>query len=267
MARAAPRWSGAPLGEPTDAPMIRTLGGTAREPLDLPTGAAKTTQVRAMFDAIAPRYDLVNRVITFGLDRRWRSRTFEALGLPPGSRILDLACGTGDLAALAQRGGCRVVGSDLSSGMLSRRREPFAAVQADAAALPFSPGSVDGILCGYALRNFTDLEGCLAEAARILRAGGRLAILEVAAPESKLLRRGFELWFARCVPAIGGLLSDPDAYRYLPRSTAYLPGETELRHLLEHAGFSTVGRQLLQGGLSQLITATRRGMPPNTDVR
>jgi demethylmenaquinone methyltransferase/2-methoxy-6-polyprenyl-1,4-benzoquinol methylase len=241
--------------------MIRTLGGTAPSPPDLPTGAAKTEAVRTMFDAIAPRYDLVNRVITLGLDRRWRVRTVGALGLPSGSLLLDLACGTGDLADIARRAGHRVVGSDLSAGMLARRHEPFPAVQADAARLPFVDGSLDGILCGYALRNFTDLPGALGEAARVLRPGGRLAVLEVAAPAPGLLRRGFDIWFGRCVPAIGALLSDAAAYQYLPRSTAYLPEEAELRRIVGDAGFATVGRQLLNGGLSQIITATRRGMP------
>jgi demethylmenaquinone methyltransferase/2-methoxy-6-polyprenyl-1,4-benzoquinol methylase len=241
--------------------VIRTVGGTPQASADLPTGEAKTAQVRAMFDAIAPRYDLVNRIITLGLDRRWRSRTFDALGLPGGSTVLDLACGTGDFADLVVRRGCRVVGSDLSAGMLSARHHPFPAVQADAAALPLATGSLDGVVCGYALRNFTDLAASLAEAARVLRPGGRLAVLEVATPENGVMRRGFDVWFGRCVPAIGGLLSDGAAYRYLPRSTAYLPDKDDLRRMLVEAGFATVGRQLLHGGLSQVITATRRGMP------
>lgn len=235
--------------------------GTTQAPPDLPTGAAKTEAVRSMFDAIAPRYDLVNRVITLGLDRRWRARTVDALGLPPGSLVLDLACGTGDLADSARRAGHRIVGADLSFGMLDRRHDPFPAVQADAAALPLADRSLDGIVCGYALRNFTDLAGSLAEAGRVLRPGGRLALLEVAAPAPGLLRRGFDIWFGHCVPAIGALLSDRAAYEYLPRSTAYLPDEAGLRRLIADAGFSTVGRRLLNGGLSQVITATRRGMP------
>ena len=220
-----------------------------------------------MFDAIAPRYDLVNRVITFGLDRRWRTRTFDALGLPMGSIVLDLACGTGDLAALGLRRGCRVIGSDLSAGMLSARHHRFPAVQADALALPLPTGSLDGVVCGYALRNFTDLGASLTEAARVLRPGGRLAVLEVATPSNPLVRRGFALWFDRCVPTIGRLLSDADAYRYLPRSTAYLPEPDQLRQMLGEAGFATIGRQLLNGGLSQVVTGTRRGMPPDGSVR
>ncbi len=231
---------------------------------DLPHGPHKTEVVRTIFDTIAPRYDLVNRVITVGLDRRWRRLCVRALGLPASSRVLDLACGTGDLAVMARRAGLRALGADFSRGMLAARHRGFPAVQADASALPLPDGALDGVVCGFALRNFTDLEGSLAEAARVLRPGGRLAVLEVAAPEGRLLRAGFDLWFGRCVPAIGGVLSDRAAYGYLPRSTAYLPAPSELRALVARAGFSGVGRRLLDGGLSQLITATRRGMPPET---
>jgi demethylmenaquinone methyltransferase / 2-methoxy-6-polyprenyl-1,4-benzoquinol methylase len=236
--------------------------GASSATLDgLPTGAAKTAQVRTMFDTIAPRYDLCNRLITFGLDQHWRRRTVAALALAPGSTVLDLACGTGDLAVLAQAKGYRVLGSDLSAGMLTARRHPFPAVEADAQCLPFPTGSLDGMLCGFALRNFTDLAGSLNEAARVLRPGGRIAILEVAAPPGGVMRRAFDLWFTRAVPAIGGLVSDADAYRYLPRSVAYLPDADELRSLLRQAGFAAVGRSLLSGGLSQLLVATRAGMP------
>jgi demethylmenaquinone methyltransferase/2-methoxy-6-polyprenyl-1,4-benzoquinol methylase len=227
----------------------------------LPEGEAKTARVRAMFDRIAPRYDLVNVVMTFGLDRRWRHRTVHALALPPGAVVLDLASGTGDLSRLAQRAGYRAVGVDLSAGMLAADHHPHPRAQADGSRLPFAAASFDGVVCGYALRNFTDLAATLAEAARVLRPGGRLAVLEIAEPRRGPWRTGYRIWFHRIVPVLGGLLSDREAYRYLPRSTAYLPDETGLRRLLHQAGFSTVGRQLLAGGLSQLLTATRSGLP------
>ncbi|MHB8218886.1 MAG: ubiquinone/menaquinone biosynthesis methyltransferase [Acidimicrobiales bacterium] len=234
----------------------------------LPSGAAKTAQVRSMFDAIAPRYALVNRIVSLGLDQRWRRRAIASLALAPGSIVLDLACGTGDLSDLARRSGYRTVGVDLSPGMLaagSAGRPPrpgdAGVVQGDAAHLGLASASFDGVVCGYALRNFTDLAASLTEAARVLRAGGRLAVLEVSAPERGVMLIGYRIWFERAVPLLGGLLSDPAAYRYLPRSVAYLPDEVGLRSLLLDAGFTMVGRQVLDGGLSQLITATRAGMP------
>lgn len=217
-----------------------------------------------MFDTIAPRYDLVNRVMTLGLDIRWRRATVAAIGLPEGSLVLDLACGTGDLGRMASRRGYRVLGADRSFGMLAAGTSAGAGIpvlQCDAADLPIPDGSLDGILCGYALRNFTDLPRTLQQAARALRPGGRIAVLEVAEPHGALLRWGYRAWFEHAVPALGAALSDADAYRYLPRSTAYLPDETGLRRLFVEAGFSGVGHRLLNRGLSRLMTATRRGLP------
>jgi demethylmenaquinone methyltransferase / 2-methoxy-6-polyprenyl-1,4-benzoquinol methylase len=227
----------------------------------LPAGRDKSVRVRAMFDAIAPRYDRVNRIISLGLDQHWRHRTVRALALAPGSLVLDLACGTGALGEIAQRRGYRVLGADVSAGMLAGRAGLFPAALADAAALPFASGSFDGVLCAYALRNFTDLDASLAEAARVVRPGGRIAVLEVATPPHRLVRAGHALWFQHVVPAIGAALSDPDAYRWLPDSVAYLPEERELRELLRRSGFAVVGRQLLQGGLSQILAGTRAGVP------
>jgi demethylmenaquinone methyltransferase/2-methoxy-6-polyprenyl-1,4-benzoquinol methylase len=226
----------------------------------LPTGDEKTARVRAMFDTIAPRYDLVNRVMTFGLDRGWRRSTVAALALPAGALVLDLACGTGDLSRLAVRQGYRVVGTDLSAGMLAANDRTAPVVEADGLDLPFRGGTFDGLVCGYALRNFTDLPGTIAEAARVLRPGGRLAVLEVDAPASRLVRAGYDLWFTRAVPVLGAALSDRDAYAYLPRSVAYLPPAPALRRLLLAAGFSGVGIRPLAGGLSQLVVATRAGL-------
>ncbi len=227
----------------------------------LPTGAAKTAAVRSMFDAIAPRYDLVNRVMTFGLDVHWRTMSTRALGLPSGSTVLDLACGTGDFLRDIGRAGHRAVGMDLSWGMLTANRSGAPLVQCDATHLPLAGAAVDGVTCGYALRNFTDLPAAFGELARVVRPGGRIALLEVAEPEHTLLRAGHRVWFRHAVPRIGAVLSDPAAYRYLPASTAYLPPTDELRALLREAGFSAVNRRALSGGLSQLLTATRAGRP------
>lgn len=231
-------------------------------PTDLPTGEAKTARVREMFDTIAPRYDLVNRIMTLGLDQLWRRAAVRALSLPAGALVLDLACGTGDLSRLAASRGYRVFGADLSWAMLQTNHTRTAVVECDVAHLPLRDGCVDGVVCGYALRNFTDLQVALAEIARVVRAGGRIAFLEVSSPASGPLRMGHQLWFDNVVPAIGAALSDREAYGYLPRSTAYLPDEDGLRRLFVNAGFSAVGRRQLSGGLSQLLTGTRRGFPP-----
>ena len=150
---------------------------------------------------------------------------------------------------------------DLSWGMLAANRTGRPLAQADASELPWPTGSVDGITCGYALRNFTDLARAFDEFGRVVRPGGRISLLEVAEPDSALLRFGHAIWFRRVVPVLGGLLSDRDAYRYLPRSTAYLPGPDELRAMLRSSGFSAVNRRALSGGSRQLITATRQGHP------
>jgi demethylmenaquinone methyltransferase / 2-methoxy-6-polyprenyl-1,4-benzoquinol methylase len=227
----------------------------------LPVGEEKTQRVRSMFDAIAPRYDLINRLMTFGLDQAWRRDTIAALALPVGSRVLDLACGTGDLSVLAARKQYRVIGADLSWGMLSANHAGVPLVHADCSCLPFGDGMFDGLVCGYALRNFTELAAAFEEMARVVRPGGRLAALEVDAPSSPVLRAGYHVWFDRVVPKLGGLLSDKEAYSYLPRSVAYLPAAPVLRRMLGEAGWSGVGVRPLAGGLSQLIMATRVGLP------
>ncbi len=241
---------------PGSAPAYETA---ARLAADLPTGADKTVLVRSMFDAIAPRYDLVNRLMTFGLDVRWRKQSTRALGLPVGSLVVDLACGTGDFLKILRSAGFRPLGLDLSWGMLGANHTGEPLVQADGAWLPLTSGSIDGITCGYALRNFTDLATVFDEFGRVVRPGGRISLLEVSEPDHGLLRIGDRIWFRRVVPLIGGALSDRAAYRYLPESTAYLPSTGQLRSMLMEAGFSAVNRRALSGGLSQLITATRRG--------
>lgn len=223
----------------------------------LPQGAEKQRMVRAMFDAIAPRYDLVNRVMTFRLDVRWRRRTVRSLALPPGSLVLDLAAGTGDLCRDLQTAEHRPVGVDLSFGMLAAARTNAPLVQADALGLPFPDASADGATCGFALRNFVDLNAFLVELARVVRPGGRIALLEVAEPANPVLRAGHGLYFGKVVPRIGALLSDGSAYRYLPRSVEYLPPPAELLEMVRVAGFADATRVALSGGISQLLAGTR----------
>ena len=249
-------------GTPTPDPHAGSMAVASRiEDAALPSGPEKTALVRSMFDTIAPRYDLVNRLMTFGLDIRWRHLSVRALGLPAGSRVLDLACGTGDFLNMGSAAGLAPFGLGLSWGMLEANRSGRPLAQADAAHLPVASGVVDGITCGYALRNFTDLAPVFHELGRVVRPGGRISLLEVAEPESGLLLAGHRIWFRKVVPVIGAVLSDGAAYRYLPKSTAYLPNTAELRSMLLDAGFSTVNHRPLSGGLSQLITATRRGRP------
>lgn len=224
---------------------------------ELPQGEDKVQAVRDMFDAIAPRYDLVNRLMTFRLDVRWRRRTVARLALEPGAKIVDLACGTGDLCRDLVKAGHRPIGLDMSYGMLAAARTSAPLVNGDALAMPFATGSVDGLTCGFALRNFRELGPMLAETARILRPGGRVALLEVATPPNPVMRFGHGIYFGHVVPRIGALLSDADAYRYLPQSVAYLPETDTLLEMVADAGFSHISRIELTGGIAQLITATR----------
>jgi len=235
-------------------------------PVPLPTGAEKVAAVDAMFDAIAPGYDVTNRVISLGLDVGWRRRTVRSLRLAPGGAVLDLACGTGDLCRELVRQGLTPVGADRSAGMLGAARTAAPLVRADGLALPFRTGALDGVVCGFALRNFAALAPVLEECARVLRSGGRLALLEVDAPSNPLLRFGHGVWFGTVVPFVGGLVAARSgapraraaaAYRYLPASVAYLPPAPELLALISAAGFSSVERRALSGGIAQLLTGTR----------
>ena len=225
--------------------------------IKLPEGEAKTRTVRSMFDAIAPRYELVNHIITFNLDRRWRRRAVQDLALPLESTVLDVAAGTGDFCRELQRQGMRPIATDLSFGMMDAGGAFAPRVQADAAHLPFATGSFDGVTCGYALRNFTELRAAITEIARVTRPGGRVVFLEVANPRGGLLKLGFTVWFRGVVPVIGSLLSNRAAYRYLPKSTAYLPDSEEICAMMRDAGLSTVQHRLILGGLSQQFTATK----------
>ncbi len=216
--------------------------------------------VRTMFDRIAPVYDAMNRLMTAGLDLRWRRLAATAV-VRPGDRVLDAACGTGDfaLASLRLLGSTgSVIGIDFSPRMLERARRKSTAVewlQADLLALPFPDGSFDAATVGFGVRNLAELERGLRELRRVLRPGGRLAVLEITRPRG-LLRPFFSVWFERLVPLAGRLLPGGRAYGYLPASVSRFPRAEELAELLERAGFAGVRFQLLAGSIVALHTGT-----------
>ena len=223
----------------------------------LPVGEEKARVVRGLFDTISPRYDLVNRVMTLGLDVGWRRRAVRELRLPGRSLVLDLACGTGDLCRELKANGYRAIGFDFSYGMLAAAKTSAPLVEADILRLPVRDGSSDGVTCGFALRNVVSLPGLFTELARVVRPGGRISLLEVSEPENPLLRAGNGVYFKHVVPVLGGLLSDRAAYSYLPRSMAYLPPPSEMLALLQQSGFADAKRRQLSGGLTQLLVGTR----------
>ena len=223
----------------------------------LPQGDAKVTAVREMFDAIAPRYDLVNRVMTFRLDVRWRRKAVELLSLPHDSTVIDLASGTGDLCVDLASAGHRPLSFDLSFGMLVADRSGAPRAQADILRLPLPDASVDGATCGFALRNLVELPRFFDELGRVVRPGGRIALLDVGVPHNRLIRWGNNIYFGKVVPKIGSLLSDGAAYRYLPKSVAYLPSPERMLSDLRLAGFADASHRQLSGGITQLLLGTR----------
>ncbi len=217
------------------------------------TGRLAPDAVRTMFDRISPVYDAMNRTMTMGLDQRWRRVAAFAV-VRPGDRVLDACCGTGDLALAAVRAGGRVTGLDFSERMLERARQKSAGVewvQGDALALPFEAGAFDAATVGFGVRNLDDLERGLAELRRVLRAGGRVAILEITRPRG-VLAPFYRLWFDGLVPLLGKLLPGGSAYTYLPASVRRFPGPEELAELLRGAGFQDVRLRTFAGGIVAL---------------
>ena len=222
------------------------------------SGTLSPDGVRAMFDRIAPVYDAMNRAITLGLDRRWR-RLAAASAVQPGDRVLDAACGTGDLALADLDAGGLVTGLDFSERMLERARRKSNAIEwvrGDVLALPFEDAAFDAATIGFGIRNVDDLDAGLREVARVLRPGGRLAVLELTRPTG-VLRPFFRLWFDAFVPLAGRLLPGGAAYSYLPASVRRFPGPDDLAAALRRADFVNVGYQLLAGGIVSLHVGRR----------
>jgi len=227
-------------------------------------GTLDPAGVESMFDRIAPVYDVMNRVMTAGLDQRWRRRAVRA-AVQPGDRVLDACCGTGDLAVAAYRAGARVVGLDFSERMLERARRKTADVEwvrGDLLELPFGDGSFDAATVGFGVRNVSDLERALRELRRVLRPGARLAILEITTPRG-VLKPFFSFWFDRVVPLLGRVLPGGKAYTYLPASVKRFPGAEELAAVLEECGFADVHFRLYGGS----IVALHRGIASGDSTR
>jgi demethylmenaquinone methyltransferase/2-methoxy-6-polyprenyl-1,4-benzoquinol methylase len=243
-------------------------------------GTLPEGQVRAMFDRIAGVYDAMNSVMTAGMHHRWRRRAIDLAHVGPGSRVLDVATGTGDLAIEARSRGAQVVGSDFSEGMLALARKKVdhprsgsraAALeggagsitfeQADALALPYEDDSFDAATVGFGARNFSDLQQGLSEMARVVRPGGRVVVLEITTPTRPPLSTFFSLWFDRVVPLVGRVAGDADAYSYLPDSVKRFPAPDDLAATMERAGMRDIHWILTAGGIIAIHAGTVESSP------
>lgn len=226
---------------------------------DPASGTLPDTQVRAMFDRVAHVYDRMNSVMTAGMHHHWRERAVDLARVGPGSRVLDVATGTGDLAVALAARGADVTGMDFSPGMLelARRKAPALAFEeGDALALTHPDASFDAATVGFGARNFADLDRGLAEMARVVRPGGRVVVLEITTPQKPPLSWFFRAWFDRVVPAFGRI-ADSEAYTYLPSSVRRFPGPAELGARMQAAGLTDVRWILTGGGIIALHSGAR----------
>jgi demethylmenaquinone methyltransferase/2-methoxy-6-polyprenyl-1,4-benzoquinol methylase len=225
------------------------------------SGTLPETQVRVMFDRIARVYDRMNSVMTAGMHHGWRERAVDLAQVGPGSRALDVATGTGDLAVELARRGAAVVGLDFSEGMLelARRKAPdLDWVQGNALDLAYEDGQFDAVTVGFGARNFSDLDAGLREMARVTKRGGRVVVLEITAPEKPPLSWFFRLWFDLAIPALGRL-ADSEAYSYLPSSVRRFPRARELGARMAAAGLADIRWILTAGGIIAIHSGTRDG--------
>ena len=241
----------------------------SRPSLDVALAAPETKgrYVRRLFATIADRYDLITRLLSFGRDQRWKRRLLELADPQPSHRVLDLACGTGDLAIGAAARGADVIGLDITPRMIELARMAEAGVVTpgrlawivgDMAALPMAAATYDCVTTGYGLRNVPDLSGAIAEIHRVLKPGGRLCSLDFDRPESRLVRGIYLTYLTIVGSTIGWVLhGDPDTYRYIPASIRRYPGARAVVTLLEAGGFTDVRHVPVLGGLMAIHVATR----------
>jgi demethylmenaquinone methyltransferase/2-methoxy-6-polyprenyl-1,4-benzoquinol methylase len=224
------------------------------------SGTLSDTQVRAMFDRIARIYDLLNSVMTAGMHHAWRRRAADLARVGRGSRALDVATGTGDLAQELAGRGASVTGMDFSPAMLALAREKAPGIEfeeGDALALRYDDGDFDAVTVGFGARNFSDLDRGLREMARVTKPDGRVVVLEITTPQRPPLSWFFRLWFDRVVPVLGRLAGDSDAYTYLPSSVRRFPSPEELAERMAAAGLRDVRWILTAGGIIAIHAGTR----------
>jgi demethylmenaquinone methyltransferase/2-methoxy-6-polyprenyl-1,4-benzoquinol methylase len=225
--------------------------------------------IRDMFDRIAPRYDLLNRVLSLGIDRRWRRFAVRQLVVPKDGMVLDIATGTGDVAleiGSQTDASVKIVGSDFTQGMLVLGRDKIAAspyrdqillVNAPCESMPHPDEIFDGITIAFGIRNVVDRQKGLCEMFRVLKPGGRAVILEFATPRNSFFRSVYHFYFLRVLPWLGGLVSQRSAYQYLPDSVLEFPDRESFKGMMEQAGFSDVKIHDLTGGIAAVHVGTR----------